>query len=156
MKKRFAIISLCLLTLASSYAAAQQSLVDDPVAFEQKHFQAQCKEASFSGAFASRIDINNDGLTDVVINEGELTCEGEKGPQCNDDGCPYNFYVQVAEGGYLLIATAQMFGYEMEKRYGNMVLDMKMNPRFCDRSGGDPCVIISRVRGVKFFTISKK
>ncbi|MGO8485184.1 hypothetical protein AB9F39_39680, partial [Rhizobium leguminosarum] len=51
-------------------------------------------------------DINNDGLIDAVVNEGQLTCDGQKVPQCNDDGCTYNFYLHVAEGGYFMIANA--------------------------------------------------
>jgi hypothetical protein len=62
----------------------------------------------------------------------------------------------VAEGGYLMIATAQIYGYDFIQRFGNMVLVMKMHPHFCDRTGGDPCEITVRVRGVKFVTISKK
>ncbi len=138
-------------------AQAQQSLVQDPVAFEKDHFTKRCGgQVSFGDGFATEEDFNNDTLTDVVINEGEITCKGEKGPDCTDDGCPYNFYIHVEEGGYLLIATAQTYGYDFIKRFGNMVLVMKMHPHYCDRTDGDPCEITVRVRGTKFVTISKK
>ena len=59
-----------------------------------------------------------------------------------------------------MIATAQVYGYDFVKRFGNMVLAMKMHPRFCDRPDADkakePCVVTARVRGTKFVTISKK
>ncbi|MDM9619583.1 hypothetical protein A6U87_26390 [Rhizobium sp. AC44/96] len=141
-------------------AFAQQSLLSDPEIYEKKHFQEQCTKAEFSDAFVTHQDINNDGLIDTVVNEGELTCDGEKGPGCNDDGCTYNFYLQVAEGGYFMIATAQIYGYDFVQRFGNMVLAMKMHPRFCDRPDADPtkeqCTVTARVRGTKFVTISKK
>jgi hypothetical protein len=55
-----------------------------------------------------------------------------------------------------MIATAQIYGYDFIKRFGNMVLAMKMHPRFCDRTDTQPCVVTTRVRGTKFVTISKK
>ena len=147
---------LCLLLAVPVAAFGQQSLISDPEIYEKKHFQEQCKAAEFADGFVIRQDINNDGLIDAVVNEGLLTCDGQKGPQCNDDGCTYNFYLQVAEGGYFMIATAQIYGYDFVQRFGNMVLAMKMHPRFCDRTEGDPCIVTARVRGTKFVTISKK
>ena len=68
--------------------------------------------------------------------------------------------VRINMGGYFMIATAQVYGYDFVKRFGNMVLAMKMHPRFCDRPDADkdkePCVVTARVRGTKFVTISKK
>jgi len=156
--KRLLLVTLNIVALLTAPVAAfaQQTLIPDPAAYEKQHFQKECDTAEFSGSFATQQDINNDGLMDVVVNEGELTCDGQKGPQCNDDGCTYNFYLQVAEGGYFMIATAQIYGYDFIQRFGNMVLAMKMSPRFCDRTDGDPCIVTTRVRGTKFVTISKK
>lgn len=151
-----AVLNIVLLLAMPVAALAQQSLISDPEIYEKKHFQEQCKAAEFADGFVTRQDINNDGLIDAVVNEGLLTCDGQKGPQCNDDGCTYNFYLQVAEGGYFMIATAQIYGYDFVQRFGNMVLAMKMHPRFCDRTEGDPCIVTARVRGTKFVTISKK
>ena len=151
------ILNILVLALLPAAAQAQQSLLPDPAAFEKEHFLKRCEgQASFSDDFATPRDINNDGLGDVVINEGELTCKGEKGPDCTDEGCVYNFYLQVAEGGYFLVATARMFGYDFVQRFGNMVLVMKMAPHYCDRTEGDPCEMTVRVRGTKFVTISQK
>jgi hypothetical protein len=150
------LLNVLMLLLVPAAASAQQSLIADPEIYEKQHFQGQCTTAEFGDGFVLRQDINNDGLVDAVVNEGELTCDGRKGPQCNGDGCTYNFYLQVAEGGYLMIATAQIYGYDFIKRFGNMVLAMKMHPRFCDRTDTQPCVVTARVRGTKFVTISKK
>ncbi|WP_028745598.1 hypothetical protein [Rhizobium mesoamericanum] len=160
MKSLLIALNITVLLVTPVAAFGQQSLISDPEIYEKKHFQEQCSKADFSHGFVIRQDINNDGLVDAVVNEGELTCDGEKGPQCNDDGCTYNFYLQVAEGGYFMIATAQIYGYDFVKRFGNMVLAMKMHPRFCDRPDADktkePCIVTARVRGTKFVTISKK
>ena len=152
-------VILDLMTLVVMPAAlhAQQSLIPDPATFEKAHFLKRCHgQATFGDDFATRRDINNDGLMDVVVNEGELTCNGEKGPDCTDEGCIYNFYLQVAEGGYFMVATARMLGYDFVQRFGNMVLVMKLAPHYCDRSEGDPCEMTVRVRGTKFVTISQK
>jgi hypothetical protein len=102
------LLNLAAIVVTPVAVFAQQTLISDPEIYEKKHFQQQCTKAEFSDGFIIRQDINNDGLIDAVVNEGELTCDGEKGPQCTDDGCTYNFYLQVAEGGYFMIATAQI------------------------------------------------
>lgn len=135
---------------------AQQQLVSDPEIYEKNHFRDQCEVAEYGVDFLKRLDINNDGLIDAVTNRGELTCDGVKGLSCNEDGCAHNFYVQVKEGGYLLIATARIYGYDFIKRFGNMVFVMKMHPRFCERTDDEPCLTTVRVRGTKLVTISKK
>ncbi|WP_376782014.1 hypothetical protein [Agrobacterium cavarae] len=149
---------LCLLALLSlmTPARAQQELVSDPEVYEKAFFQKQCKVAEFGPDYISRIDINNDGLMDAVTNRGALTCDGHESTTCNDDGCPYNFYVQVKEGGYLLIATATIYGYDFIQRFGNMVFVLKMHPRYCERTDSAPCEMTVRVRGTAFVTLSRK
>ncbi|MDI7862947.1 hypothetical protein MRS76_13365 [Rhizobiaceae bacterium n13] len=151
-----ACICLGLLVDMSGQSMAQQALISDPEIYEKKHFQELCAQTEFGPDFVQRRDINNDRLVDAVVNQEELTCEGEKGAGCDDDGCVYNFYLQVKEGGYFMIATARIYGYDFVKRFGNMVLVMKMHPRFCERDGGSPCEVTARVRGAKFVTIARK
>ncbi|MBB3965211.1 hypothetical protein [Rhizobium metallidurans] len=160
MKKLLIALNLVAALAVSTAAQAQQSLLPDPEVYEKDYFKKQCAEVSFSDGFATRQDINNDGLVDVVVNEGKMTCDGSSSTKCDEDGCVNNFYLQVAEGGYFMIATAKTYGYDIQQRYGNKVLAMKMHPRFCDRPNADPktdpCVITTRVRGTKFVTIFKK
>lgn len=144
------------LVLVPSLSVAQQQLVNDPEVYEKTHYQQTCKAASFGPGFIKRLDINNDGIVDAVSDHSELSCDGVRGPACNADGCPHNFYVQVKEGGYIMIATAQIYGYDFIQRFGNMVFVLKMHPRFCDRSDAAPCEMTVRVRGGRFVTISKK
>ncbi|WFR94793.1 hypothetical protein [Rhizobium tumorigenes] len=152
-----AFLNVMAFVVMPAVASAQQALLTDPVAFEKEHFTKRCGAGvSFGDGFATEQDINNDKRGDIVINEGEITCKGEKGPDCTDEGCPHNFYIQVDTGGYLMIATAQIYSYDFIMRFGNMVLVMKMHPRFCDRTDTEPCQITVRVRGTKFTTISKK
>lgn len=151
-------IACALLFLAAVVpVSAQQQLLSDPEIYEKDHFRKQCKTAEFGADFITRLDINNDGLIDAIANHGAYTCDGVKGPACSaEEGCPYNFYLQVKEGGYFMIATARIFSYDFIKRFGNMVFVFKMAPKYCDRSGGAPCEMTVRVRGAKFVTISKK
>jgi hypothetical protein len=152
----FAALQAALLFMLPATSMAQQQLLKDPEIYEKNHFRKECKTAVFGDDFITRLDINNDGLTDVVANHGALTCDTEKGPSCTDDGCPHNFYVQVKEGGYIMIATAQIYSYDFIKRFGNMVFVLKMHPRYCERTDSKPCEMTVRVRGTKFVTISKK
>ncbi|THF48905.1 hypothetical protein [Allorhizobium terrae] len=150
------LLACLLFVLPASVALTQQQLVTDPEIYEKDHFRKVCAEAKFDPDYVTRLDINNDGLIDAIVNEGGLTCDGKHAPDCNEEGCPYNFYVQVKEGGYLLIATARIFGYDFIKRYGNMVFVLKMPPHYCDRTDGPQCEMTVRVRGVQFVTIFKK
>lgn len=140
----------------TSFAPAQQELLRDPEIYEKKHFQERCDIAQYDADFINRIDINNDGIVDAVVNEGAVVCDGDRGPDCTEEGCPYNFYLQVKEGGYFMIATAQMYGYDFVKRFGNMVFVLKMHPRYCERTDSKPCEMTVRVRGTKFLTIARK
>ncbi len=146
-----------IVALGASHATAQQELLKDPETYEKAHYSKRCGEAKFGAGFIERIDINNDGIKDAVTNSSEIMCDGVRGPDCTADGCPFNFYLQVKEGGYFMIATAQMYSYDFIKRFGNMVFVLKMHPRYCERDeGAEPCEMTVRVRGTKFLTISKK
>ena len=151
-----ALLQTALLLAAPSGAFSQQQLISDPEIYEKDHFRSQCKTVEFGDDFIRRLDINNDGIIDAIANHGSLVCDGEKGPACNGDGCPHNFYLQVKEGGYFMIATAQLYSYEFIKRFGNMVFVFKMHPRYCERADSEPCQMTVRVRGTKFLTISKQ
>jgi hypothetical protein len=143
--------------LIASHAAAQQELLRDPEMYEKTHYAKRCSEVKYGADFIRRIDINNDGIADAVTNSSEIMCDGVRGPDCTAEGCPFNFYLQVKEGGYFMIATAQMYSYDFIKRFGNMVFVLKMHPRYCERDeGAEPCEMTVRVRGTKFLTISKK
>jgi hypothetical protein len=152
----FAVLNALLLALAPAEAFSQQSLVMDPERYEREHFTGICKQVVFDSGFATPRDFNNDGIMDMVIDEGKITCDGESRYLCNDEGCPSNFYVQVKEGGYVLIATARIYGYDYMMRFGNMVFVFKMHPRYCDRSDTEPCKMTVRVRGTRFVTIKKE
>ncbi|MBO3758505.1 hypothetical protein [Ciceribacter sp. L1K22] len=149
-------LALALLVVSASPPLAQQQLLNDPEMYEKQHFEKRCDIVQYEGDFISRIDINNDGIIDAVVNEGAVVCDGDRGPDCSEEGCPYNFYLQVKEGGYFMIATAQMYGYDFIKRFGNMVFVLKMHPRYCERTDSEPCEMTVRVRGTKFLTISRK
>lgn len=157
MKHRLIIaLQAALLVVGPPAASAQQELLKDPEIYERTHFDGRCKVAEYGPDFITRIDINNDGLTDVVANDGAITCDGVRGPACTEEGCPYNFYLQVKEGGYFMIATAMMYSYDFVQRFGNMVFVMQMHPKYCNRTDSKPCEMTVRVRGTKFLTISAK
>ncbi|MGF0537765.1 hypothetical protein ACQQ2Q_07200 [Agrobacterium sp. ES01] len=156
MRLAFTLLLNLMLILSATAVHAQQKLLRDPELYERQHFEKRCESVKYGADFISRIDINNDGITDMVVNEGSIICDGDPGPDCSEEGCPYNFYLQVKEGGYFMIATAQMYGYDFIKRFGNMVFVLKMHPKFCDRTDSKPCEMTVRVKGTKFLTISKK
>lgn len=155
-RKAIAAITGAILAVIPFVAGAQQQLVQDPERFERQHFTSICQSALFDEGFAKPLDINNDGIMDMVIDEGKITCDGKPKYLCNEEGCPSNFYVQVKEGGYILVATAKIYGYDFKMRFGNNVFVFSMHPKYCERDGGDPCQMTVRVRGTRFVTINKQ
>ncbi|MCV3736410.1 hypothetical protein OCK02_09355 [Rhizobium sp. TRM96647] len=147
------LLAVALLFPAVSDAAP---ILDDAVAHEKAAVAGQCKAATYGGDFARVIDFNNDGLDDVITNLGAVNCDGVDGKLCGEVGCPHNFYVGVAEGGFVLIGSADLYGYELKKRYGNLVFEMRANAVTCKRDDGEYCIITTRVRGLRFDTISKR
>lgn len=155
--KLFLAFLLALLpALVPSVGLAQQQLLTDPEIYEKDHYRQECPGVLFGNDFIKRFDINNDGLIDAVVNHGAMTCNGKQGIGCTDEGCPNNFYLQVKEGGYFMIATAQIYGYDFVKRFGNMVFVFKMHPKYCNRTEKPDCEMTVRIRGAQMVTISKK
>lgn len=156
MKILLVLLQIALLALAPAKAFAQQALVQDPERYERQHFSEICQKAMFDDGFSTQRDFNNDGIMDVIIDEGKITCDGKGKYLCDDEGCPSNFYVQAKEGGYILIASAKIYGYDFVMRFGNMVFEFRMHPRYCDRTDSEPCQMTVRVRGTRFVTINRK
>lgn len=131
-------------------------IVPDAHAAVEAEVAKRCKAPIFGEDFADNVDFNNDGIVDAIFNLGAVNCDGTPGGLCGNVGCPHEFYIQVAEGGYFLAANADLYGYEMKKRYGNMVLELKANAASCGRDDSEYCIMTIRVRGAQFDTISKK
>lgn len=155
--RRYAILVIALLLpmLDVTAAAARSEIILNVAAREKASYKRHCKSAEFEPAFINHVDFNNDGLSDIIVDHGAVICDGKKGTACRDIGCPYNFYIQVAEGGYLFAANADLFGYDLMKRYGNMVLVLRADGVSCKKPVGEPCTITIRVRNTTFETISK-
>ncbi|MCP8896756.1 hypothetical protein KYK29_17660 [Shinella daejeonensis] len=142
--------------LIASLPAGAAEILPDPVAREKAGVAERCKQAFYGRDFVEEIDFNNDGLADVITNLGAVNCDGVPGGLCGNVGCPHNFYIRVAEGGYFLAASADLYGYTLKKRYGNKVLELRANAASCGRDDSDYCMMTIRVRGTRFETISKK
>lgn len=150
----FALLATALVSTVPSVRAAE--IVPDARATVEAEVAGRCKTSIYGEDFAEHVDINNDGIVDAVFNLGAVNCDGTPGGLCGNVGCPHEFYIQVAEGGYFLAATADLYGYALKKRYGNMVLELKANAASCGRDDAEYCIMTIRVRGAQFDTISKK
>lgn len=149
-----ALVSAALVSITAPARAAE--IVPDALAAVQAEVAARCKSAIYGEDFADDIDFNNDRLVDAIFNLGAVNCDGVPGGLCGDVGCPHEFYIRVAEGGYFLAANADLYGYDMKKRFGNMVLELKANAASCGRDDSEYCMMTVRVRNARFETISKK
>ena len=149
-----ALLSAALLSAGAPARAAE--IVPDALGAVEAEVASRCKKAIYGEDFADNVDFNNDKLVDAIFNLGAVNCDGVPGGLCGDVGCPHQFYIRVAEGGYFLAANADLYGYDMKKRFGNMVLELKANAASCGRDDSEYCTMTIRVRGVRFETISKK
>ena len=150
------LVALGAMLLVAAPVARAAEILPDALASAQADVAKLCKTSIYGEDFADAVDFNNDGLTDLIVNLGAVNCDGVPGKLCGNVGCPHVFYIRVAEGGYFLAASADLYGYEMKKRYGNMVLEMKANAASCGRDDSAYCIMTIRVRGARFETISKK
>ena len=155
IRMRFLAFLSAVLVLAAAPARAAE-IVPDALAAVQAEVAERCKTAVYGDDFADTVDFNNDRLPDAIFNLGAVNCDGVPGGLCGNVGCPHEFYIQVAEGGYFLAANADLYGYELKQRYGNKVLELKANAASCGRDDPEYCVMTIRVRGAQFDTISKK
>lgn len=147
---------LCAALVSTAMPVRAAEVVRDALATVQAEVAQRCKTAIYGEDFADDIDFNNDRLVDAIFNLGAVNCDGVPGGLCGDVGCPHEFYIRVAEGGYFRAANADLYGYEMKKRFGNMVLELKANAASCGRDDDNYCIMTIRVRGARFETISKK
>lgn len=153
------IIALALVSaalLAAGVPARAAEIVQDPLATVEAEIATRCKSTIYGEDFADNVDFNNDRLVDTIFNLGAVNCDGVPGGLCGDVGCPHQFYIRVAEGGYFLAANADLYGYDMKQRFGNKVLELKANAASCGRDDSEYCTMTIRVRGARFETISKK
>lgn len=154
---RMSFLALLSAALVSTAVPAHASeIVPDALATVQADIAKRCKTAVYGEDFADYIDFNNDRLVDAIFNLGAVNCDGVPGGLCGNVGCPHMFYIRVAEGGYFLAATADLYGYSMKQRFGNMVLELKANAASCGRDDSEYCTMTIRVRNARFETISKK
>lgn len=149
-----ALLSVVLVSTALPARAAE--IVPDALATVQAQVAKRCKTAIYGEDFADNVDFNNDRLVDAIFNLGAVNCDGVPGGLCGNVGCPHEFYIRVAEGGYFLAANADIYCYGMKKRFGNMVLELKANAASCGRDDNEYCTMTIRVRGARFETISRK
>ena len=149
-----AILSAALVSMAMPAGAS--SIVPDALSTVQSEVAKRCKTAVYGEDFADYIDFNNDRLVDAIFNLGAVNCDGVPGGLCGNVGCPHHFYIRVSEGGFFLAAVADLYGYDMKKRFGNMVLELKANAASCGRDDSEYCTMTIRVRNARFETISKK
>ena len=155
LRLKFPMLLLAALVPAAMPARAAE-ILPDAMAAVQAEVGARCKKAVYGADFADNVDFNNDRLVDAIFNLGAVNCDGVPGKLCGDVGCPHQFYIRVAEGGYFLAANADLYGYEMKKRFGNMVLELKANAASCGRDDAEYCTMTIRVRNARFETISRK
>lgn len=152
--RTLALLAAALVSTILPVRAAE--IVPDARAAVEAEVAKRCKAPIFGEDFADNVDFNNDGIVDAIFNLGAVNCDGTPGGLCGNVGCPHEFYIRVAEGGYFLAATADLYGYEMKKRFGNMVLELKANAASCGRDDDEYCTMTIRVRNTRFETISKK
>ena len=157
MAIRMSFLALLSAALVSTVLPARAAeIVPDALAAVQAEVAKACKSAVYGEDFADNVDFNNDRLPDAIFNLGAVNCDGVPGGLCGDVGCPHLFYIGVAEGGYFLAANADLYGYDMKQRFGNMVLELKANAASCGRDDAEYCTMTIRVRNARFETISKK
>lgn len=85
-------------------AAAEDDLIHripDPVAHAKARIEQTCLNVQYGDAFARGMDLNADGLEDMVITD-VVVCDGHANVFCGVGGCSGAVYVALPGGGYML------------------------------------------------------
>lgn len=146
-------LALCLILAATSALSADFSKVRR---MELRHFAKLCHEVSFADTYLTRIDLNNDELTDIITNPSAVTCDGVKEPECSLLGCPHRFYAQGEDGSFTMIAEIQLYSYTIVKRYGNQVLQIETHGSFCKRPIAERCKVTYRIKGTRLVELGRE
>ncbi len=92
------------LPLAQSDARAPTDFIHripDPIAHAKQRIEQTCLNVEYDAAFSRGIDLNADGLEDMVIKD-IVVCDGYSNVFCGVGGCSGAVYVALPGGGYML------------------------------------------------------
>lgn len=96
--------ALCLfLPPAAADEAAESGIyrIPDPIAQARARIEETCLNAVYGDDFVRRMDLNADGLEDVVITDNVI-CDGYHSMFCGVGGCSGEVYIALPGGGYAL------------------------------------------------------
>ncbi|MFM2281093.1 MAG: hypothetical protein RLZZ444_3324 [Pseudomonadota bacterium] len=134
--------------------AAEEGLVQRAAERERATFGPACGEMSFLPEAFIVGDVSKDGIDDVIINAGAVSCGGAIGSECNSFGCPFRIYVQAEDGKLNYISQVRALEMKQGYLYGIRNLKFRIKGKHCQKLGRNTCTIITRIENRELVTIA--
>jgi len=117
---------------------------DDPAARAIAENEASCAggAAAVDPGFVTLADVDGDGVNDVRIDYGGLTCDGSYG-YCGSGGCTQEIWLGDRDGPYRLLVAGQITQIEFPA-HGHVRLTR--DGGWCGLSGAEICIDDYEVR----------
>lgn len=111
-----------------------------PIAQGMKTYTEDCKVFTADPGFAKKnLDLNNDGLTDWVLDYEKAECDGTSSPYCGSAGCTFQVFLSKGAGDWEVAYESPVRGYKFVDRGGKTVVRVDLHGSSCGKSGADEC-----------------
>jgi len=133
--RAFAILVSWALVAATVHAATDTGAVLDK---ERSELSDLCTDIEFLDGYTRPVNVNDDGLDDLLIDYGALSCDGMRSMFCGSGGCTQKIYLQRSDGSFYEAASFLTYEIDFDEPE-NASFVVASHGSSCDRAGVDAC-----------------
>jgi hypothetical protein len=107
-------------------------------------------KTTFKDGFVSEKDVNDDGVTDYVLDYGNFVCDGNEGYFCGTGGCLTQVFASLRRGGYAKVLDENVRALTFRRAKGRPAMVLDLHGNACGKVGAAPCPKTLLWNGAKF------
>lgn len=92
----------------------------------------------FLEGFATEVDVNGDTAPDILVDYGQLSCDGTRMMFCGSAGCTQKIYLGRADGSHAMVAEFLAYGLRFDRPSEATFLAV-LHGGSCGRAGVETC-----------------
>lgn len=132
--RALAVALFCALAGAAGAAETQ-----DILAFERAQLRSTCQRVEFGRDFLRRVDLDNDGIADAIVDYGHLQCDGSSTMFCGSGGCTIRFYAGLPGGRFAEAGEVLAYEARPQMQGGRTQIVIKAGGASCGRVNAAGC-----------------